>query len=158
MMRQIILCFFLSSFFIAKGQQQVPKVFVKTDDGKAVLFSNLIKKDSNIIVVFWATWCNPCINELENLKILLNNPQHKNVKVYAISVDDSRTSNKAKSFAKSKRWNFTILLDDNNDLMRAFNISNPPYSCVIKNGIVTFAKNGYLEGSEATLLNAYYKN
>ena len=158
MYKQLMLLFFTSCFLLPKAQQPAPKVFIKTETCKSVLFSDVIKNDTNAIVVFWATWCNPCINELENLKFLISQQQNKNIKVYAVSVDDSRTSNKAKSFAKSKRWPFTILLDPNNDLMRAFNISNPPYSCVIKKGVISFAKNGYIQGSETELLKAYNKN
>jgi cytochrome c biogenesis protein CcmG, thiol:disulfide interchange protein DsbE len=134
------------------AQQNIPATFVKDTKGNSVLFSETVKTDSTVMLVLWATWCGPCINELENLKIALKNHPNKNIKVIAVSVDDSRTSNKAKSFAKAKRWTYDIFLDPNNDLMRALNVSNPPFSCIIKNNKIVYSKTGYFEGSEIDLL------
>jgi cytochrome c biogenesis protein CcmG, thiol:disulfide interchange protein DsbE len=151
-MKKIILLCLLVFGKKVFAQENTPKVFIKDIKDNVVLFSEVVKNDSTVLVVLWATWCGPCINELDNLKIALKSNTNKKIKVVAVSIDDSRTSNKAKNFAKAKRWTFDIFLDPNNDLMRALNVSNPPYSCVIKNNTITYAKTGYIEGSETELL------
>ena len=44
------------------------------------------------ILSFWATWCVPCINELDALNEVYDElSKELKFKVYAISTDDSRT-------------------------------------------------------------------
>ena len=50
-----------------------------------------------------------------------------------------------------KGWDYQILLDDNQDLKRALNISVLPYVVVVKNGEIIHTRTGYTPGSEEEL-------
>ena len=73
------------------------------------------------------------------------------MQLYAISVDDARTANRVKPLVDGKDWDFTILLDTNNDLKRALNAQSIPYTIIIKNGEIVFRHTGYTPGSENEL-------
>ena len=76
----------------------------------------------------------------------------RNVAFYAIAEDDSRTLSKVAPLARGKGWNFTVLLDKNQDLKRELNFANIPYTVVIKNGKIIYRRIGYVTGNEFELL------
>lgn len=75
-----------------------------------------------------------------------------NVEVIAVSIDDARTNKRVKPLVNGKGWEYTILLDTNQDFKRALGISNPPFTAVVKNGEIVFTQNGHTPGSENQLL------
>ena len=42
-----------------------------------------------VLVNFWATWCSPCREEIPSLEALLRQMSPNNLKLLALSVDDS---------------------------------------------------------------------
>src|SRR5690349_8944816 len=114
----IILIAFLTNYFIS-WSQQFPAAKIKDNAGKEISFSNLVaeKGDTAMIVCFWATWCIPCVTELNSINEYFNDRRITTpFKLLAISVDDERTVSKVKSFVKAKGWVFDVYLDANNDL------------------------------------------
>ena len=57
-----------------------------------------------------------------------------------------------KPLVNGKGWDYSILLDTNQDFKRSLGISNPPYIAVVKNGEIVFTQNGHTPGSETQLL------
>jgi len=139
--------------FNAMTQSGLPDVKIRTLGGKEINFNTLGNdKDTALIVSLWATWCIPCINELENI-----HEQYEDVrketpfKIAAISIDDSRTASRVKSFVAGRGWGFDIYLDTNSDLKRALNINDVPHILIIKNGKIVYQHNGYVPGNEIEL-------
>ncbi len=136
------------------AQDQLPSVKIRTITGKEVNFNEISKSDTAVIVSLWATWCVPCINELETIHDQYEERQKETpFKMIAISIDDNRTSNRVRSFVKGKGWDFEIYLDVNNDLKRALNINDVPHVLLIKNGKIVYQHNGYVPGNEEELFD-----
>ena len=135
------------------AQQELPNISLVNGTGKSVsLKSDFSEKDKIYVFSFWATWCAPCINELDELNELL--PVWKkelNVEIIAVSTDDSRTVKRVKPLVNGKSWTYPILLDTNQDFKRALSIVNIPYTVVVKNNKIVHIQNGYVPGSEAVL-------
>ncbi len=129
---------------------ELPNLIVKNTDGENVNIQSLADGEHITIISFWATWCKPCIKELTNIQDLLEDWNEEfNVRLVAISVDDSRNISKVKPFAAGRGWNFDILLDPNGDVQRAMNVSNPPTTMIAdKNGKIVYLHTGYQEGDE----------
>lgn len=139
----------------AYGQESFPTVSVKNMQGKDVDFSKLIGQsgDTAVIVSFWATWCVPCVSELDNINEVYADWQRtKPMKLLAVSIDDARTSQRVKPFVTGKGWKFAVYSDVNNDLKRAMNITDVPYVMIIKNNKVVYQHTGYVAGNEDELL------
>ncbi len=136
-----------------KQKQQLPSVMVKKMDGSPVNIQDYGKTGKIMIISFWATWCTPCIKELNNVLDLYDDWQKKyGLELVAVSMDDARTSSKVQPVANSLGWPYLILLDENKDLARAMNVNNPPQTVLIdQNGNIVYVHNGYTEGSEIEL-------
>lgn len=155
MKHYIILVFsVLTLAAVAQAQNSgLPAVKVKTLKGKDVAFNSLnLNSDTAVIVSFWATWCVPCINELETIHEQWDDRfKETPFRLIAVSVDDARTSSRVKSLVAGKGWNFEVVLDPNSDLKRALNVNNIPHVLIIKNGKIIFQHSGYVPGNEDEL-------
>jgi len=119
-----------------------------------------LTKDSNIVVLdFWATWCIPCKKELTNIAAIYDSWQKKyHITVIAVSIDDARNASRVKAFVNGQGWSYNVLLDVNQDLQRALNFENVPYTLLInRNGKIVYRHNSYVEGDEFVLENEIKK-
>lgn len=138
---------------ISFAQHEFPSVGLKTLEGEIVNTSSFNEKDKLYVFSFWATWCAPCIQELETISEVYEDWQSQiNVEIIAISIDDSRTQKRVKPLVNGKGWEFKILLDTNQDLKRKLSIANIPYLVIVKNGSIVFIQNGHTPGAEEELL------
>ena len=147
----IVLCSIVT--FGLFGQTSVPDIDVKDMEGNSVSFKAAIDSNKLTIVSFWATWCGPCIKELEAINEVYEEWQTEyNVDLIAVSIDDSRNSKKVKPKVLGLGWEYKVLLDENSDLARAMNVVNPPMLFVInQKGEVVYTHAGYSPGSEDEL-------
>ncbi len=105
------------------------------------------------LINFWATWCGPCLKELDAISDEYEDWQEETgVTLVAISIDDSRTSKRVPSLVSGKGWEYEIVKDQNQDLKRIFNVINPPHNIIIKDGEILYEHSGYSPGDEAYLL------
>jgi thiol-disulfide isomerase/thioredoxin len=151
-MKKIFLLFLLiglNSF----SQKNLPDLSLSTLDGKKVSLKNdFSEKDKLYIFSFWASWCAPCINELDEInEVQAEWKKTINFEVIAVATDDTRTQKRVKPLVSGKEWNYTILLDTNQDFKRALTIVNIPYTIVVKNNKIVHIQNGYVPGNEVDL-------
>jgi thiol-disulfide isomerase/thioredoxin len=138
--------------------QQIPKTSLKDINGKTIDIQELTNSDSVKILNFWATWCVPCINELDAISEIYEDWQDETkVELIAISTDDARTKKRVKPLVNGKGWEYQILMDDNQELKRALNISTLPHVILIKNGEIVYRHSGYTPGSEDELFEVIQK-
>ena len=138
--------------------QNVPNINLKNLNGKSINVQKISKSKNIKVLAFWATWCVPCINELDAISEVYEDWQDEtNVELIAISTDDSRTKKRIRPLVNGKDWEYEILLDDNQDLKRALNISVLPHLLVVKNGKIVYRKTSYTPGSEDELYEIIQK-
>lgn len=163
-MQKLFLLFSLLSFLTfnnalgsdedsVKKSNSLPAISVKDLNGQPVNFAEFAANGQITIVSFWATWCKPCLQELNNIDNVYEEWQKKyNLRLIAVSVDDSRTAPKVKPLVTAKNWTYDVLIDLNGDLRRALNVTNPPTTFLIdKEGNIVYTHTGYLDGDENEL-------
>jgi cytochrome c biogenesis protein CcmG/thiol:disulfide interchange protein DsbE len=148
-----VLCLLLSAASMA--QNDLPDIKIRTLAGEEFRFNSLGKMNDTVLIVsLWATWCVPCIQELEAISDQYDEIQKETpFRLIAVSIDDSRTTSRVKPFVTGKGWPFEIYLDVNSDLKRALNINDVPHVLVIKNGKIVYQHNGYVAGNEEELFD-----
>ncbi len=153
---------FAALFFISVNSifsQSTTSVDIKTLKGK-IFNTKEIKNDGKpIIISFWATWCKPCVKELTAISEIYEDMQEDTgVKLYAISVDNARSSSRVAPFVNSRGWDFTVLLDPNGDFKRAMNVVNVPHTFVLDgNGKIVWQHTSYADGDEEELYEVLKK-
>lgn len=147
---QILLLFIGFNLY---AQKQLPDVNLTNLEGKIVSLKNdFAEKDKIYVYSFWATWCTPCISELEEMNDLQGEwKKTVNMEIIAVATDDSRTQKRVKPLVNGKGWDYKVLLDVNQDFKRALSIVNIPYTIVVKNGVIVHIQNGYVPGNENEL-------
>lgn len=135
------------------SQKQIPSLNLPNIDGKSVSIKNdFAEKDKLYVFSFWATWCTPCIAELEEMNDVQDEwKKTLNLEIIAVSTDDSRTQKRVKPLVNGKGWNYNVLLDVNQEFKRALSIVNIPYTIVVKNNSIVHIQNGYVPGNENEL-------
>ncbi len=158
-MKKILLFSLLLTTIISYSQKTVPNKRLHNLKGTSVNISDEISKDKITILSFWATWCVPCLNELDAINDVYDEWQEEtNVELIAISTDDSRSQKRVKALANGKAWDYKILLDKNQELQRALNINTVPELLVVKNNKIIYRHSGYSPGFEDELYEIIKKN
>ena len=95
-------------------------------------------KDFNenlIILNFWATWCEPCKEEMPSLDRLQVNPELNNLKIFAINISNENSKKVNNFFKNLNIKNFESYFDAPVTLSKIFSLRGIPTSILInKNG------------------------
>lgn len=136
------------------AQKTIPDLNLKSLDGKTVALKELTK-GKTIAFSFWATWCGPCVNELDAIAEQYDDLKEEGFELIAISIDDTRTKSRVKPMVNGKDWDYQVLLDSNQAFKRAMNISSVPFVMIVKNGKIVYTHSGYTPGSEEELIEKF---
>ena len=146
------------SFMMCMGlslnaQNTLPDLSIEGIDGKKVIIKELVANQKLTIMSFWATWCKPCKQELNNIAEIYEEWQDNyDVQLLAISIDNARTAYKVKTYVDGQDWDYVVLLDKNQELKQSLNFQTVPYTLVINaDGEIVYRHQGYVEGDEYEL-------
>ncbi len=146
-----VFVFIMLFSFLSHAQTSVPDLKLNDINGKSVSLKEY-SKDKLIVFSFWATWCVPCINELDAISEDYDTKKSElKFELIAVSIDDAKTKSRVKPMVSGKGWDYKILLDTNQAFKRAMNISSVPFVVVVKNGKVVYTHSGYTPGAEKEL-------
>ena len=75
------------------SQKQLPDLSLSNLEGKQQSLKNdFTEKDKLYVFSFWASWCAPCINELDEMNDLQAEwKKTLNFEIIAVATDDSRS-------------------------------------------------------------------
>lgn len=104
------------------------------------------------IVNFWATWCEPCVEEIP---ILIRVQQKfKGVEVIGVSMDEPESEAAVKSFIATHKIPYRIVLRQGQDFEKMVNSIDPnwigalPATFIFKNGKRVYSMVGLLNEEE----------
>jgi len=143
----ILFILFLSviaiAFFLGRNQQgpgktavglEAPDIELKDAHENRIKLSEL--KGSVVLVNFWASWCQPCLDEMPSIEGLFRNLSG-NSKFKLISVLYRDERDRAVSYMKKGGYTFSVYIDPDGSAARRFRVTGVPESFIIdKKGIL----------------------
>ena len=144
-MRFLIIFIFLITNVVAEELPGIKNIVIhkipKTYDNVIFLDKkdqklNIKNFNGNLILLnFWATWCEPCKEEMPSLNKLQTNPNLDNLKIFAINIGKENRKNVDNFFLDLNIENFEPYYDPPSTLAKIFSLRGIPTS-------ILFNKNG----------------
>lgn len=111
-----------------QGQISIPDVELMAINGNKLSGKSIGNGGNPFIICFWKSCCNSSLKFMEALnEVYPDLVDDYNIKVFAIAIDDSRTSDKVKPLVNGNAWEFEFYLDTNEELARKMNINLTPH-------------------------------
>lgn len=133
---------------------QLPNVVLHDLRGRAVATDTLHRGDRPLVIAFFATWCKPCLRELDAIAQVYDDwQQTTGVRLVAISIDEAQHAQAVPAFVEAQGWPFEVLLDPDSAFRRAMGVQQVPHTFVVDpRGHIVHAHTGYVDGGEDDLL------
>jgi len=128
----------LKNLVIYDDQKKISEISFKNEEDKNVSLSEY--KNKLLILNFWATWCEPCKEEMPSLQNLQNNSNFKNLKILPIIIGQEDKNSIRKFFSDVKINSFEIFYDSDVKLAKKFSLRGIPTSILINKDGYEFAK------------------
>lgn len=140
--------------FAAVISAQVPDLTLRDINGKQVNIQKLCNSDKPVIISFFATWCKPCLRELNAIADVYDDwKEQTGVQLIAVSIDRAQDIEKVKPLADGNDWDYIVLLDADNELKRLMQVQTVPHLFIINGkGKIVEQHSGYTDGEEKQLL------
>ena len=144
-MRFLILFIFLTNNVLANDVSEIKNIVIHKD---LKVYDNVIFLDKNdkkinikefngslLLLNFWATWCEPCKEEMPSLDRLQINENLSNLKIFAINISQESKKKVDSFFEDLNIKNFDPYFDAPTTLAKTFTLRGVPTSILIdKNG------------------------
>src|SRR5439155_26740796 len=91
-------------------------------------------------VVFWATWCVPCLEEIPALRTIQEKYRDRGVQILGIVVERDQTKDGVRAAARDMKINYPILWDDGGEVQERYRVEYIPQNFLIgKDGVIRYA-------------------
>ena len=125
------------------GGEPAAEFSVATPDGAALRLGDL--RGKVVLLNFWATWCEPCLEEMPAMERLARTFRERGLAVLALSVDREGAS-VVRSFLKRHDLTFLVGLDPQQAVARLYRIWALPSTTILdRKGVPRFAVQGARE-------------
>jgi cytochrome c biogenesis protein CcmG, thiol:disulfide interchange protein DsbE len=137
---------------------QIAPDFTLTDiNGDEVTLYDLLV-DGPVYLESWDLPCVNCIAELDALMPIYDSLQAQGLQIIALSVDKPADEAKVKAFARTKKWPYITLLDQQHEVKDAYGIVIKPTAYLINmDGEIVFTHIGFKKGDEKRIEEEFLK-
>lgn len=99
--------------------------------GNTVTLSS-VNRDSPVLVVFWASWCPNCVDEIPALNRVQESFSSRGLKLLAVNVEESKET--ILKFQKKHPMNYPVLLDQEGETAEKFGLVGIPAAVLAEKG------------------------
>ncbi len=121
---------------------KIPKIYdnvIFLDDADEEI--NIQNLDSKVIILnFWATWCEPCKEEMPSLNRLQANQKLKNLKIYPINIGKENLKKVKSFFTELDINNLEPYFDNPSTLAKTFSLRGLPTTILLNSKGEEFAR------------------
>lgn len=121
---------------------------------KMTPLETIYKKNNLTLLNLWATWCQPCRQEIPILEHIYQSLNKYGVEVVGVSIDRRGSESMINSFANRLNMTYPLMFDPNNNFARVFKTIGVPQSFLINDeGQVVYAWKGPIGGDPSLIQN-----
>jgi cytochrome c-type biogenesis protein len=84
-----------------------------------------------VILNVWATWCDPCREEMPSFERLYRDYKSRGLRIVAVSIDDRGATQLVRDFVGEHGLTFDVLQDPRSDIMSDFAVRGVPETFLI---------------------------
>ena len=121
---------------------KIPKIYdnvIFLNDAEEEI--NIQNLDSKLIILnFWATWCEPCKEEMPSLNRLQANQKLKNLKIYPINIGKENLKKVKSFFTELDINNLEPYFDNPSTLAKTFSLRGLPTTILLNSKGEEFAR------------------
>ena len=128
----------LKNLVVHKIPKTYDNVIFLDDENKEINIQNLESQLS--VLNFWATWCEPCKEEMPSLNRLQVNKKVKNLKIYPINISKESLTKVNSFFAELGIDNLEPYFDNPSTLAKTFSLRGIPTSILLNSKGEEFAR------------------
>lgn len=126
---------------------RAPDFTLQAIDGKKITLSEL--RGKKVIVNFWATWCQPCKDEMPYIQEIHQEWSDKGVTVLAVAVNKNQALAGVEQFIRDTGYTFAVLFDSKGEVAELYQVSEIPKTVLIDaDGIVQHVRLGDFKSTE----------
>jgi peroxiredoxin len=128
--------------------EKVPGFITSTLDGKRVALKDYFEKQGKkaIVLSFFATWCQPCKEDLKYLQTVQDQHGSQGLQVLGVLTQDSAKESEVRVFLQKLGVNLPILMDQDGIIGKRYSLIGLPCNFMIdKEGILRAKYLGYGE-------------
>ena len=93
-------------------------------------------------LVFWATWCVPCLSEIPELRKAYDKYHDRGFTIYAVVVNMDQKPDIVRAVAREMKVNYPVLWDEKDAVRAKYRVEAIPQNFLIdRDGIIRFAGN-----------------
>ena len=111
----------------AAEAEKAPDFEAELADGTTLTLSE--EEGKVILLNFWATWCNPCVEEMPALQHLYDDYNASEVQILAI--DCAETKGEVDGFISDNGYTFPFAYDENGAIGELYPTNGIPYTVII---------------------------
>ena len=131
----------------------LPLLTIKTLEGRDVQTDQLHNDGKPFVISFWATWCRPCLKELNAIYEMYDQWTDEGFKLIAVSTDDARTRANVLPMVRGRGWEYEFYLDENGEFRRAMGVNMVPHTFILNGqGEIVYQHTSFSDGMEYDML------
>jgi cytochrome c-type biogenesis protein len=112
-------------------------------------------RDRVVLLNVWATWCEPCREEIPALQALQERHSPRGLEVVGVSIDFLSEREKLRPFADSYGVTYTLWHDTDDTILRRFQVVGAPATFLIdRDGVMRWKHMGAIEADDPDLAAA----
>tara|TARA_Y100000590_G_scaffold449442_1_gene587551 strand:+ start:377 stop:916 length:540 start_codon:yes stop_codon:yes gene_type:complete len=147
----LIFCFIIFSS-ISQTNEDVPLNNIAINETprpiSSLIFQDFLDNQINlsdyrgklVVINFWATWCQPCKEEMPSLDFLSQNKNFKNLEVFPVNMEQPNKLKTKKFFEDLNIKNLKIFFDTNLNFVKKLKLRGVPTTVLINKKGEEFAR------------------
>ena len=144
----ILLVLPITVFAAVQPGDTMPNFSLTTMKGETIDYANIRGKEP-IMLIFWATWCPLCREEVPHLNDLYSKLGPKGMRFIGINVGINDSVAKAERYAQKYKIKYPLFFDEGSLLSKKFRVLGTPTILIVdRHGIIQFRGNAVPDNLE----------